>query len=549
MGTQHPWAVQNLEEFLYYCCPECNERNQSEELFFIHALESHPHSKEYILPFKVKSEENETLYSEYDVKLEASEYDTEGLNQITAVETKYAVENDELKEAGEDDFTYDEDFAEHEMEDQSDDGNDDSNNFSDTDPKPKKKIKKSNPEKVDGCFQSGCDFKTKKRKPLMEHLETAHEIVDVESLTCKICNNKFHELRHLFDHLGMHFKQKSFKCDVCDKEFLHTQAMRSHKRHVHSKKKELKRLKRSSETGKVSYPERVKIPCMKPECSYVAFTRSAIMMHMGEVHNEVDYKAKMCLKCNLYIGGNHGILFYHMKRHYERVEFFCAQCGKTFKDPYQLRNHESAVHTESKWHCDKCGKNLKTKESLEKHQASVHDKIRYQCDKCEKCFAYQQNLRDHVAKVHEGKQTPKIICTICGKKYEDKQYLKRHIAVVHDKLEAGLKCEECDKTFDSKAGLKNHIRFVHRDERNHICKICKGAFKTSDYLKKHIATVHDGIRSFQCDMCEKAFSNIFGLTRHKQSFHQGIRFECDKCSKSFTQQYHLKTHLKQDHRE
>ena len=34
----NPWAVGNLEEFLYYCCPECNEKNQSKELFLQHAL-------------------------------------------------------------------------------------------------------------------------------------------------------------------------------------------------------------------------------------------------------------------------------------------------------------------------------------------------------------------------------------------------------------------------------------------------------------------------------------------------------------------------------
>ena len=34
----NPWAVGHLEEFLYYCCPECDERNQSKALFVKHAL-------------------------------------------------------------------------------------------------------------------------------------------------------------------------------------------------------------------------------------------------------------------------------------------------------------------------------------------------------------------------------------------------------------------------------------------------------------------------------------------------------------------------------
>ena len=41
----NPWIVGRLEEFLYFCCPECDERNQSKELFLQHALEHHPLAK------------------------------------------------------------------------------------------------------------------------------------------------------------------------------------------------------------------------------------------------------------------------------------------------------------------------------------------------------------------------------------------------------------------------------------------------------------------------------------------------------------------------
>ena len=34
----NPWTVEHLEEFLYYCCPECDEKSQSKELFLQHAL-------------------------------------------------------------------------------------------------------------------------------------------------------------------------------------------------------------------------------------------------------------------------------------------------------------------------------------------------------------------------------------------------------------------------------------------------------------------------------------------------------------------------------
>ena len=45
MDELNPWAVGNIEEFHYYCCPECDERNHSKECFIQHALEKHPNSR------------------------------------------------------------------------------------------------------------------------------------------------------------------------------------------------------------------------------------------------------------------------------------------------------------------------------------------------------------------------------------------------------------------------------------------------------------------------------------------------------------------------
>ena len=48
------WNVESLEDFLYYCCPECNARDQSREDFLNHALAQHPSSRNYLTEIKVK---------------------------------------------------------------------------------------------------------------------------------------------------------------------------------------------------------------------------------------------------------------------------------------------------------------------------------------------------------------------------------------------------------------------------------------------------------------------------------------------------------------
>ena len=55
-NSQCPWIVESLEDFLYYCCPECNDQNQSRDNFIQHALSKHPNAKNYLVPFIVKNE-------------------------------------------------------------------------------------------------------------------------------------------------------------------------------------------------------------------------------------------------------------------------------------------------------------------------------------------------------------------------------------------------------------------------------------------------------------------------------------------------------------
>ena len=49
-----PWCVNNLDEFLYYCCPKCDERNKSKDSFLKHALGEHSEAQKYLQKFTVK---------------------------------------------------------------------------------------------------------------------------------------------------------------------------------------------------------------------------------------------------------------------------------------------------------------------------------------------------------------------------------------------------------------------------------------------------------------------------------------------------------------
>ena len=68
--VEDPWNVDTLEEFLYYCCPECkDERIQNKEDFIKHALEVHPKSKVSVSKIiQVKKESSIDIENECDTE-------------------------------------------------------------------------------------------------------------------------------------------------------------------------------------------------------------------------------------------------------------------------------------------------------------------------------------------------------------------------------------------------------------------------------------------------------------------------------------------------
>ncbi len=50
----NPWAVETVEVFHFYCCPECDAKCQSIQKFESHAIEAHPKSKELFEKTDVK---------------------------------------------------------------------------------------------------------------------------------------------------------------------------------------------------------------------------------------------------------------------------------------------------------------------------------------------------------------------------------------------------------------------------------------------------------------------------------------------------------------
>ena len=56
----NPWNVSNLDDFLHYCCPECDVRHESRTLFINHAIDEHPKSRHFLSILDLK-QDNESF--------------------------------------------------------------------------------------------------------------------------------------------------------------------------------------------------------------------------------------------------------------------------------------------------------------------------------------------------------------------------------------------------------------------------------------------------------------------------------------------------------
>ena len=67
MGLQSPWAINNMEELLYYCCPECDVIESSKEKFVKHALDCHPKAKACLGNLIIKEEQKYVDEDYYEI--------------------------------------------------------------------------------------------------------------------------------------------------------------------------------------------------------------------------------------------------------------------------------------------------------------------------------------------------------------------------------------------------------------------------------------------------------------------------------------------------
>ena len=72
--TESIWSiVTDIEEFHFYCCPECNVKDHSKEIFVQHVLKEHPNAKQFLENSQFRDDNDIHNAAEIDIKEEVDE--------------------------------------------------------------------------------------------------------------------------------------------------------------------------------------------------------------------------------------------------------------------------------------------------------------------------------------------------------------------------------------------------------------------------------------------------------------------------------------------
>ena len=445
----NPWSVNKLEEFLQYCCPECEDTHKSKESFVLHAFERHPRAKD-VLELRLDSD-TVTVVSKNHL-----EQGTSFKLQKVAFEDMVIVNNAPEKNVEKDTFYQPQGILIKNI-----DGNcstmfeeQDSHNNTD---------------------QIICEMteETSNQDSIVELKK--HEKLKIDY---DLFDNPFLDKRNAKDNMSGVGTMQTYKCDICGQIFNKSSKLSKHIFTIHD----------AGEEHQCEY------------CHKIFHVKGVLSKHIINDHSETMAKPYPCSICNQSFVSSDRLRFHTRKYHDSSMK--CEHCDKTFGKLSDKKRHISNVHDIDKppksHKCCECSKMFSTNHDLNKHTKYVHQGIRvhHQCNLCNKSYVSSRALKNHIKYFHEQQQRniQTVNCSYCNKAFRPDN-LKKHIMCVHQGIRPRLKCEfvNCGKIYESHRGLASHVKRFHqgiKEEKIHKCNWCNKYFTRYSTVKKHIAEIH-----------------------------------------------------------
>ena len=508
-STSNPWYVPRIEDFQFFCCPECDIKVKDSQDFINHALALHEQAKDspfikldvkvedtkedevILLPNLRKRKADEPAVTISIVKRRHEDFDDNN-SDVEDAKDKTKDVNGQIEDCGdtvsklekhEDNRTSDADFVLEDIHD--DDFSEESSVFLCM---MCEEVSSSEKELVKHMTQKHqIEEETRKRKnpnesqvtqKIVTQIKPEDESIDVgksKDGPTKSEPLKVEKQPKKFDKKQKNSEFNKEKCDTCDITFKNRRMRYHHFTKFHPD--EIKRKVTTFEKDPIKFNKRKSI-----------------------------IKNLRCDTCDIKFDNRHKALYHFQKHHDDQVT--CEICG------YVANKHNMHIHRKRIHHLDTITTN----------------KLNKKCDKCDTDFKVAEDMDNHLRESHNCDK--QFECKDCDKTWVSHLSLELHYVEVHEKIM--YSCDICGYTVNEVAPLKRHQRSVHQGNRGNVCHVCGRSFHRPNLLVQHLAVQHDiGEAKFKCDFCNKRFLNNASLKNHVEGAHlKNVKYNCDQCSHS-----------------
>ena len=382
---KNPWLITDIEEFHFYCCPECQFKDHSNEIFVNHVFQAHPYAKEFLeINQFIDDNESKKILSK-DAAPAPSAFDVSdilmklapNINNVQLPSPVHVyVKEEAVEDAG--DFINPTDLKVETFIDISNQNVLKQEKLnSDLPKKSKKKAKNITKKEKKGDSEKSNSDLPKKSKKKDKNIGT----YDEKDTKCQDCGKILSSLSNLKTHIkAVHEDegQRPHQCYICGKSYKWSENLNYHMDYTHLKKT---------------------LQC--PQCEKSFSTKQTVARHIKVVHEGIPVeKNHICDKCSRSYSDN-GKLMRHIKTFHDKIyEFKCEICPKEYAKKDQLKHHMESVHEKVRMKCDICGK-VTDRQSLKSHMKFVHEKKqKWKCDICSKIFYKPGHLKNHFWAIH-----------------------------------------------------------------------------------------------------------------------------------------------------
>ena len=169
-----------------------------------------------------------------------------------------------------------------------------------------------------------------------------------------------------------------FKCELCDKSFIHFKNLTNHMKKKHENNDE------------------TRFSC--DECGNVYAQKHNLEQHIKVKHQNFRYK---CPECPELEYSSRSTLDVHIQAKHRGQKFKCTECEAEYAYRHEYVQHMRSIHLGVRYNCDLCGNEFRSKVSLKDHLRSAHEKIKaFKCEVCHRVYARSSCLWVHRKRKH-----------------------------------------------------------------------------------------------------------------------------------------------------